>query len=279
MAKRTREAGNAKGKGEQRTTPASIPQIHRPEVGESSRSAADRVNGPSKRARRSAIVPNSEGDDDENLYSDEHQTNDGDAAAAVIPDTGGKYVDPDNADVEYQEEPIEDDLDEEFDPEAIEAIEMEGIRPDEEIEDLSALFDGDDDEEVEEDSDDEEDDDTQSVASEHVDVDDDTTNEYMERFHIRVSEIIKTFFSIATEAGDIPESATLFRALQQHDQTELLEEVISLFPKRVRVLLGGTERMTVAMLARHLSRPKKGVSIYWVLESYPQEALRTSCGD
>ncbi|GFF41434.1 hypothetical protein IFM58399_06264 [Aspergillus lentulus] len=242
MAKRTREAGNAKGKGEQRTTPASIPQIHRPEVGESSRSAADRVNGPSKRARRSAIVPNSEGDDDENLYSDEHQTNDGDAAAAVIPDTGGKYVDPDNADVEYQEEPIEDDLDEEFDPEAIEAIEMEGIRPDEEIEDLSALFDGDDDEEVEEDSDDEEDDDTQSVASEHVDVDDDTTNEYMERFHIRVSEIIKTFFSIATEAGDIPESATLFRALQQHDQTELLEEVISLFPKRVRVLLGGTER-------------------------------------
>ncbi|GFF57058.1 hypothetical protein IFM62136_03297 [Aspergillus lentulus] len=230
MAKRTREAGNAKGKGEQRTTPASIPQIHRPEVGESSRSAADRVNGPSKRARRSAIVPNSEGDDDENLYSDEHQTNDGDAAAAVIPDTGGKYVDPDNADVEYQEEPIEDDLDEEFDPEAIEAIEMEGIRPDEEIEDLSALFDGDDDEEVEEDSDDEEDDDTQSVASEHVDVDDDTTSmnalinedyiiltmhidEYMERFHIRVSEIIKTFFSIATEAGDIPESATLFRAL------------------------------------------------------------------
>lgn len=31
----------AKGKGEQSTTPASIPQIHRPEVGESSRSAAD----------------------------------------------------------------------------------------------------------------------------------------------------------------------------------------------------------------------------------------------
>lgn len=59
----------------------------------------------------------------------------------------------------------------------------------------------------------------------------------MERFCIRVSNIVETFFSIASEAGDIPESAALFRALQQYDQVELSQEVISLFPKRVRVLL------------------------------------------
>ncbi|RHZ59397.1 uncharacterized protein CDV56_104734 [Aspergillus thermomutatus] len=65
-----------------------------------------------------------------------------------------------------------------------------------------------------------------------------------ERFFIRVTEIIRTFFSIVTEAGDIPESATLFRALQQYDQDELSQIVTSLFPEQVQVLLGGTEPKT-----------------------------------
>ncbi|KAF7118637.1 hypothetical protein CNMCM5793_008175 [Aspergillus hiratsukae] len=66
---------------------------------------------------------------------------------------------------------------------------MEAIESDEGLED------------AEDDSDDEDDDDTQSVASEHMDVDDHIADEYMERFRIRVSEIIE-IFSIATEAGD-----------------------------------------------------------------------------
>ncbi|GAQ12145.1 hypothetical protein ALT_9466 [Aspergillus lentulus] len=87
------------------------------------------------------------------------------------------------------------------------------------------------------DEDTEDDDDNLSVASEHMDVDDHIAAGNMERFCIRVSNIVETFFSIASEAGDIPESAALFRALQQYDQVELSQEVISLFPKRVRVLL------------------------------------------
>jgi hypothetical protein len=66
----------------------------------------------------------------------------------------------------------------------------------------------------------------------------------MARFCIQVSDIIETFFSIATEAGDIPESTTLFRALQQYDQVELSQDVISLFPKRVRVPHGIQPRKT-----------------------------------
>jgi hypothetical protein len=64
-------------------------------------------------------------------------------------------------------------------------------------------------------------------------------DEYMERFRIRVSEIIETFFSIATAAGDIPESATLFRDLQRYKQVDLLEEVISLFLNEFESFLEG----------------------------------------
>ncbi|GIJ88909.1 hypothetical protein Asppvi_007837 [Aspergillus pseudoviridinutans] len=69
---------------------------------------------------------------------------------------------------------------------------------------------------------------------------------------------LRTSFSIATDAGDIPESASLLRALQQYDQDELSHIVTSLFPERVQVL-GGTEHRTVAMLAQHLPRPKKAL--------------------
>ncbi|KAF4163731.1 hypothetical protein CNMCM6936_000443 [Aspergillus lentulus] len=76
-----------------------------------------------------------------------------------------------------------------------------------------------DDEDTEDDFDGEDEDDNLSVASEHMDADDHIAAENMERFCIRVSDIVETFFSIATEAGDIPESATLFRALQQYDKS------------------------------------------------------------
>ncbi|GIJ86392.1 hypothetical protein Asppvi_005280 [Aspergillus pseudoviridinutans] len=72
--------------------------------------------------------------------------------------------------------------------------------------------------------------------------------ENTERFAIRVTEIIKTFMSIVTQAGDVPKSATMFRDIQRHDPDELVQTVLKYFPYQVQILLGSTETKTVATL-------------------------------
>jgi hypothetical protein len=70
------------------------------------------------------------------------------------------------------------------------------------------------------------------------------------------------------EAGEVPESATAFRDIQQHHPDALIQEVLECIPEQVQILLGGKETKTVADPIQQLPRRKQGYEsgVYALLE-------------
>lgn len=106
--------------------------------------------------------------------------------------------------------------------------------------------------------------------------------ENIERFSIRVNEIVQTFLAIATQAGPVPESAGAFIDIQRHHPDALVEAVLSHIPERVQILLGSTGPTSVSDLIEQLPRRKNGYQngVYALLGQKQQVyAVYVGCSD